>query len=131
LGDATQEVNYLREYELNHRTPNKVLSVSAMDKIASVIADEFETTIDNLRAKGRQDSDAIGAYMVFCYLTHKLTGASRQHIATYTGRIAHSSVENSINTIRKRIQRDPDYAQSLINLQMKILEQTESYAVHN
>ncbi len=98
--------------------PSKITS----EYIATVVAEHFNITLEDLKAKGRKEPVATARHITV-YLCRKMTNDTQTKIAKFLGNRDHSTIVNSEDVISKKINVDPALHQTVDTIQKKISPQ--------
>jgi len=98
--------------------PTKITS----EYIATVVADHFNITVAELKAKGRKEPVATARHITV-YLCRKMTNDTQTKIGQFLGDRDHSTIVNSEDVITKRIVSDSELNQTIETIKKKISPQ--------
>ena len=98
--------------------PTKITS----EYIATVVADHFNITVAELKAKGRKEPVATARHITV-YLCRKMTNDTQTKIGQFLGDRDHSTIVNSEDVITKRITADSELNQTIETIKKKISPQ--------
>ena len=98
--------------------PTKITS----EYIATVVADHFNITVAELKAKGRKEPVATARHITV-YLCRKMTNDTQTKIGQFLGDRDHSTIVNSEDVITRRIVSDNELNQTIETIKKKISPQ--------
>ncbi len=94
------------------KTENKIKGLTKykqaiIEKVCSLVADEFSIYNDDLFKKSRACQYSVPR-SVAAALLHKNYGIQQQIIADYFGYVSHSSVPHAVKSLDRRINTEPE-----------------------
>ena len=95
--------------------PNTSIS---LERICKITAERFGISFNDLIKKKSRQHGILIPRQVAMYLARELTSASYSEIGNIFNNMHHSTVINSIASVKNRMQKDPDFnrdIQGLIN----------------
>lgn len=102
-------------------TPDAPTRITS-EYIATVVADHFNITVAELKAKVRKEPVATARHITV-YLCRKMTNDTQTKIGQFLGDRDHSTIVNSEDVISKRIASDNELNQTVETIKKKISPQ--------
>jgi chromosomal replication initiation ATPase DnaA len=108
-------------------TENKIKGLTKykrdiIEKVCSLISDEFSIEIDDLFEISRAYQYSVPR-SVAAALLHKNFGIPQQTIADYFGYVSHSSVPHAVRSIDRKINTDPDLRSIIRNILQSVAKE--------
>ena len=88
----------------------------SLERICRQTAKHFQISVNDLIKKKTRTQGVLVPRQVAMYLARELTAASYEEIGRSFSNKHHSTVMNSIDSVKKRMQRDPDFNKAVLAL---------------